>query len=204
MKGINKHDQSVLSLIGTGMPDSEVCRNLGITVVGIEETMERVSDSIEGGRASEKVKLFFESASRHRLEHTLRATQARFAALMDAMIAAVFVVDGRTGIIHQANSRAEELFGYERNQLVGRSVEELVPEQHRMIHPAYRIGFLSNRRKRDMGYHPPIYGLRSDGAKIEMAIALTATPVDDEIMVVCTEYSVWAGLAQLAAEHAQD
>jgi hypothetical protein len=50
-----------------------------------------------------------------------------------------------------------------------------------------------------MGYHPPIFGVRSDGAKIDMAIALTATPIDDDIMVVCTEHSHWKAPGQTAS-----
>lgn len=42
-----------------------------------------------------------------------------------------------------------------------------------------------------MGYHPPIYAARADGAKIEIAISLTASAADDDVMVICTEYRTW-------------
>jgi hypothetical protein len=46
---------------------------------------------------------------------------------------------------------------------------------------------LRSVRKREMGYHPPITGLKRYGTEVRMSIALTATVKDDDVMVVCTE-----------------
>lgn len=153
--------------------------------------MERTGVWLESNPEEHDARLLYERALRCRLENTLRATQARFSALLEGMLSAVLVVDGRTGIIRQVNQQAEDLFGYARGSLVGVSVEGLVPEHHRAIHPAYRIGFLASIRKREMGYHPPIYAMRADGEKIEVAISLTASAADDDVMVICTEYRTW-------------
>ena len=110
---------------------------------------------------------------------------------MDVLPHAVLIIDGRTGAIKEFNLAACELFGYTSEALKGLTVEDLVPGVQRAIHTAYRIGFLSSIRRREMGYHPPIFGLCSDGGQIEMAIALTATMADDDVMVVCTERSRW-------------
>ncbi|HTQ10748.1 MAG TPA: PAS domain-containing protein [Fimbriimonadaceae bacterium] len=191
MGRITKRDEGILSLLGKGMPEAEVCRSLGINVVQVEESLERIDQTIESGRADEKLQALYERAVRRRLENALRAQQIRFSALLDSVLSAVLVIDGRTGVVKQANSKAEELFAYGRGSLVGILVEDLVPPQHQVIHPAYRIGFLNSIRKREMGYHPPIFARRADGRQIELAIALTATRLDDDVMVVCTEYSVW-------------
>ncbi len=199
---ISKRNAAILSLFSKGSPDSEVCRNLGVTGPQVEEAFELVSSLAEAGQLTDKDLLLFERARSRRLENALRATQDRFDALLHAMTEAVLLVDGRSGIIKRANERGDALFGYAPGDLVGRSVEELVPPQHRGIHSAYRVGFLASIRKREMGYHPPIYGKRADGELIEIAIALTATVSDDDVMVVCTPYEVWAVTAALKEQRA--
>lgn len=180
--------------------DAAVCRKLGISHAELEECLASVSAWVKDNPGNLELELLYERACNQRLENSLIATRERFTALLDAMIAAVIVVDGRSGIITQANTRADELFGYRKGSMIGVSVEELVPPSHRAIHPAYRIGFLSSIRKREMGYHPPIYGVRADGEKIEMAIALTASTSDDHVMVICTPYEIWAGIKSWAEE----
>ena len=174
--------------------DAAVCRKLGISHSELVETLSHAAAWVETHPQDLQTQLLYERARNRRLENSLAANQSRFSALLGAMIAAVVVVDGRCGLIKQANDRADELFGYPGGAMVGLSVEELVPQSHRAIHPAYRIGFLSSARKREMGYHPPIYGVRADGEKIEMAIALTVSTSDDDVMVICTTYEIWAGI----------
>jgi PAS domain S-box-containing protein len=198
---LGKETVEQIELLAMGVSDTALCRKLGISYSDLEATIERVRSWLEANPDDLQIQLLFERAGRRRLENSLRATQERFVALLDAMIAAVLVVDGRTGVIKQANRQCEDLFGYPEGELIGLSVEELVPPSHRRIHPAYRIGFLASVRKREMGYHPPIYGVRADGERVEMAIALTASTSDDDVMVICTPYEVWAGAQTWVEEH---
>jgi len=102
--------------------------------------------------------------------------------------------------VKEFNEVACRMFGYTAKEFWGLKVEQLVPQSFRAIHPAYRLGFLANVRKREMGYHPPILGVRKDGTEVEMAIALTATVADDDVMVVCSELSRWVGSDACDAE----
>jgi PAS domain S-box-containing protein len=121
----------------------------------------------------------------------MTSLQARFHALMDACPDAVLVINGRTGIIKEVNSRALEMFGYSAESLIGHSMEVLVPESIRSIHSAYRLGFLSSVRRREMGYHPPIMSVQATGVTLKIAVGLTATTADDDVMVVCSDYARW-------------
>lgn len=165
---------------------------MGITEDSLARALDHLTERIEATEINlNDIQLVYERILRRRAENRLRASTARFEALLDAMPQAVLVADGKTGIIKRANAQAAELFGYSAETLVGLSVEELVPERYRNIHPAYRIGFLASIRKREMGYHPPIYGQRRDGSNLEMAIALTASAYDDDVMVICSDYEMW-------------
>jgi len=198
MKALSQGDREVLRLLSEGVSDFEICRSLKLSQAALGKALKRIEaraivESDDAGR-------FYERSLRIRWENKHQSLEGRFHALMEILPQAVIVADGRTGTIKEANAVAEQLFGFAPGRLVGMSVEELVPDEHRVIHGAYRIGFLSSIRKREMGYHPPIYGVRADGTQVEVAIALTASTVDDDVMVVCTERSAWQGGEERATE----
>lgn len=189
MKSLAKSDQDVLLLMDQGLPDREICRQLRISVAELNLSVARIRQ-----RAAEEpthAGLLYERSLRRRAEANYESLLGRFHALTDVVNQAVLVVDGRTGEVRDCNQYACEMFGYAEDELKGLSVEQLVSEEFRGIHPAYRIGFLANARKRRMGYHPPIFGLRRDGTLVEMAVALTASHADDDVMVLCSEKSRW-------------
>lgn len=201
MKSLSPRDQKVLQLLSEGLADHEVCRELRMSPNLLRQAIERIEQraTVE----TEDAGRFFERALRKRAENRIVSMEARFQALKQIIPQAVLIVDGRSGIIKDANALACQLFGFTEGELVGKKVEELVPDEHRAVHTAYRLGFLASIRKREMGYHPPIYGLRSDGTTVEVAIALTATTADDDVMVVCAERAQWTAPAAQRDEAAR-
>src|SRR5258707_13970704 len=69
-----------------------------------------------------------------------KQAQDRFRLVVEASPNGIVLVDpqGHLGLV---NARADKLFGYERKELLGKSIELLVPERFRIRHPAYRAGF---------------------------------------------------------------
>ena len=204
MKELSKKDREIVKLVSEGVPDTQVCRQTGITNDQLIKVLDRVAKRAATYDVAEDAAAMYERALRCRAENAARSLEARFVALLDASPDSVLVINAMTGVIGQVNQNASNLFGYASAELVGRSVEDLVPERYRAIHPAYRKGFLINVRKRQMGYHPPIFALRRDGSEIEVAIALTASIADDDVMVVCSEFARWnAGEARSEETHQQ-
>jgi PAS domain S-box-containing protein len=76
------------------------------------------------------------------------------------------------GRITLANARAEKLFGYMRGELLGRSVEALVPGRFRHQHSELRDVFDEAPVARVMGTGRNLYGLRKDGTEIPIEIGL--------------------------------
>jgi PAS domain S-box-containing protein len=201
-KKLGKKDKEILHLISQGKSDLDVCRAFGMMPDQLSLVLKRAEDWLLTIEGSTDEAFMIERALRRRAENALKSLEGRFAALLDVSPEAIFVVNAMTGIITNANQNAAELFGYDLRSLLGRSIEDLVPTRYRTIHPAYRVGFLTSARKRDMGYHPPIYGQKADGSIIEVAIALTAARSDEDVMVVCTEFSKWAsGSEQTGHKH---
>jgi PAS domain S-box-containing protein len=84
---------------------------------------------------------------------------------------AIFVTDAR-GMIREVNPRALEMFGYERQELVGKPIEMLVPQRLRERHPSHRDNFSAHPRTRQMGAGLNLFAQRKDGSEFPVDIML--------------------------------
>jgi PAS domain S-box-containing protein len=103
-------------------------------------------------------------------------------AVLDAAPDAIIVVD-TTGVIILVNAQAERLFGYPRCELVGRTIETLVPEAVRRAHPGFRARYLSDPRPRPMGEGMELSGRRKDGSEFPAEISLSAIQTERGTLV---------------------
>lgn len=94
------------------------------------------------------------------------------------------VMVNATGRIILANSRAEEMFGYDKNELIGQPVEMLLPEALRESHIRHRSGYMAEPRVRTMGVGLELYGCRRDGREIPVEISLSPLKMEAGMMVM--------------------
>lgn len=82
------------------------------------------------------------------------------------------------GLITLVNTRMEMLFGYTREELMGRAIEDLIPDRYRQAHAGQRAGFFSVPTSRPVGAGRDLYGLHKDGREIPIEVGLNpiATP----------------------------
>ena len=103
---------------------------------------------------------------------------------------AVFIVS-ESGIIEMVNPIGEQLFGYKKEELLGRPVEVLIPKTQREQHVKKRYDYKKCPSQRSMGTELDIYGLRKDGIKIPLDIMLG--PLEEEtekkVLVVARDIS---------------
>jgi PAS domain S-box-containing protein len=95
-----------------------------------------------------------------------------FRLVVEAAPNALVLVDS-AGAIVLVNRHAENLFGYARQDLVGRKVEELLPAQVREHHPRLRREFGRGPSARPMGQGRDLHGLTRDGREVPIEIGLT-------------------------------
>jgi PAS domain S-box-containing protein len=98
--------------------------------------------------------------------------QEQFRLAIEAAPTGMIMVS-RDGRIVMVNAQVETLFGYRREELIGRSIEILVPERSRQRHPELRTAFFSDPKARPLGAGRDLYGLRKDGSEVPVEIGLT-------------------------------
>ena len=93
-------------------------------------------------------------------------------ALVDAAPDAIVIADGEGRLVF-VNSEAERLFGYARAELLGETVEILVPRRFRERHPAHRRAYYGEPRTRPMGSGLELYGVHRAGTELPVDISLS-------------------------------
>jgi len=83
------------------------------------------------------------------------------------------VVVNNLGKIVYISSQTERLFGYERNELLGQTIEALLPERYRGKHTGQRDGYFSNPRMRPMGMGIDLFALHKNGTEFPVEISLS-------------------------------
>ena len=101
-----------------------------------------------------------------------REREATLRALLETATQAILTVDQK-GRIELANAAAAKMYGYDRIELIGRSLESLVPERLRQPHARHRAAWFADPRSRPMGSGLDLNGLRKDGSEFPVEVSLS-------------------------------
>lgn len=109
------------------------------------------------------------------------------------------LVSDDDGRIMMANRQVEELFGYNRDALVGAQVESLLPTRLRRAHEAHRANYVTAPVPRPMGAGLELFGSRADGSEFPIEISLSPAATERGIVTVVVVRDL---TEQRALEHA--
>ena len=111
-----------------------------------------------------------------------KESEKKFRGLLEAAPDAMVVVD-QQGIIQLVNSQTEKMFGYDRSEIVGQTVEALVPGRFQKTHALHREGYYVEHPVRPMGIGLDLFGLRKDSSEFPIEISLSPLETDDGLLV---------------------
>ncbi len=115
-------------------------------------------------------------------EDAQRRSEELSRGLLEAAPDAMVIVNSQ-GLIQLVNKQTEALFGYSREELVGRAIEMLVPERLRDRHLQHVRGFNSAPRPRPLG-HSELLARRKDGSEVPVEIALSPMSSPDGAIII--------------------
>ncbi len=109
--------------------------------------------------------------------------EVKFQALMESASQGIVAINHK-GLIQVVNNKAEELFGYSRDELIGQSMEMLLPERLRQQHVGHRRDYFSRPRARPMGIGLDLAGRRKNGQEFPIEISLNYVEVGGEALAL--------------------
>jgi len=111
-----------------------------------------------------------------------RMAEIKFRGLLESAPDAMVIVN-ELGKIHMINKQAEKLFGYKAKELIGESVEILIPESYVSKHSIHRSNFFSNPKTKKMGDGKELFGMNREGKLIPIQISLSPLKTEEGILV---------------------
>ncbi len=124
-----------------------------------------------------------EIAERRRVEEELRHSRALFESLLESAPDAIIAVDP-AGRIVLVNSQTDRMFGYRREELLGQSIELLLPGRFRDLHVAHRTSYNRAPTTRPMGVGLDLWGQRKDGTEFPVEISLSPVRSENSSLIV--------------------
>jgi PAS domain S-box-containing protein len=134
-----------------------------------------------------------------------KQAEEKFRLATEASPSGIILVNHQ-GRIVLVNSQIERLFGYQREELVGKLVDILVPERFASQHPAHRAEFVAAPTARAMGAGRELFARRKDGSEFPVEIGLNPIKTPEGILVLATVVDISARkLAEAEAlQHRQE
>jgi PAS domain S-box-containing protein len=112
-----------------------------------------------------------------------KESEQKFLGLLNAVPDAIVMVNYE-GNIELVNRQTENVFGYAKKELIGKSVECLMPKRFRAKHVDLRISYAEAPKIREMGTNLEIFGLSKDGREIPIDVSLSPMNIGENRLII--------------------
>jgi PAS domain S-box-containing protein len=162
-----------------------------IGVLSIMDTRPREGLSVEetemledlAALVMDELKLQLELSRARLTSRSLEESEGKFRALMETASQGIIGVNHQ-GAIRLVNRKAEELYGYTRDELIGQQIEILIPEPVREKHVAHRAAYFEHPRARPMGIGLELRGRHRNGNEFPVEISLNYLTLEGESLAI--------------------
>ncbi len=108
----------------------------------------------------------------------LKESEARLRAIVETAVDAIVTID-ESGIIESVNPAAGRIFGYSTGEMIGQSVNILMPQPYVHEHDAYIRNYVKTGRRKIIGIGREVVGIRKDGTKFAMDLSVNEVRLGD-------------------------
>ena len=122
-------------------------------------------------------------AEQAKLLRQTEEAETKFRNLLESAPEAIVLIDFN-GVIVLVNQQAEKLFGSHRQELLGKSIERLMPEAFRQAHVRHRASYLTSPRVRAMGSFREVSAQRADGSAFPAEVSLSPIESNSEHLIM--------------------
>jgi PAS domain S-box-containing protein len=184
-----------MQLAMAGHTDASIAFQLDISEATVSTYWGRIRIKLGPHSRTELVAIYLRHENAAMLEHLRRENdqlslrvsadgQGLCHEIIDCAPDAIIIVR-EDGPIELVNEQAAALFGYEKQELIGKPISTLVPKRYRVVHKAHRERYLANPEKRRMGEHMTTQALRKDGTEFLIAASLSTVKSSGGVLVIC-------------------
>jgi diguanylate cyclase (GGDEF)-like protein/PAS domain S-box-containing protein len=121
----------------------------------------------------------------HDLMEARARADAHFRLAVEAAPSALILAN-QDGLMTLVNAQAEKMFGYDRQEMLGKPIEMLVPARYHGAHAGHRRGFFGHPEARLMGVGRDLYGSHKNGSEVPVEVGLNTLRTDEGLFVLAS------------------
>ena len=113
----------------------------------------------------------------------VRASEKRLQLILDNVVDSI-ITSNSSGEIISCNPRTEKIFGYSKEEMIGKNLSILMPKKEAVAHDAYINNFVKTRNPKIIGKGRELEGRRKDGSVFPIDIAVSKLEIDGDMIFI--------------------